>query len=229
MKLHKISKKYNIYISEELDESKNPAIYFREKKIYYRFMDTLYIPKPVYKLSTDFVIELNNIRDKYCNKVVDIPYNELIYKQTTHSVAKLLNVPSQILDFGCGKGSAFSWIDSVFPVAKVYGFDIRDIKPSKNYFKTNTGSINQRFPYPDNFFSVVFAFFVFHFFISDTQIEELRRIIKGDGFLAFNLINSSDFSIIDRLQRAGFSMIKPINFQTDKNSGVGSVFFVSKR
>lgn len=219
MSLIKVNKNFEIYLSKRKVNDKAITI---SNKTYYRFMDKLYIPRPVYKLSSSYVKELNNIREKYITTIIDKNYN----KNIIYNIIKYLEINNitdvRILDFGCGNGYPGYLIKKEISKSKLFGFDIR--KPLRrkylNYYDNiEIKDINASLPYPNNFFDVITSFFVFHFFIPDTQLNELKRVIKQDGILYFNLINSSDFNIINKIEKLGFKLLEKKEIKTASNIG----------
>lgn len=230
MKLIKVSTQYDIYKSDEKDFSKNRPIAFVNNKVFYRFMNCLYIPDHVYKLPPDYVKELNNVREKFALSIIDQEFNDLVISTTLTNLSESYGSNSVILDFGCGYGYAGPLIKRRFPNAKLFGVDIR--KPLKKkllelYSSFSIQQVDSSLPFSDNFFDIIVSFFVFHFYVSDNQIAELSRVIKKNGTFFLNLINSADFEVLDRIHKAGFELQSEIEFSTAKNSGRG-YFYVLK-
>jgi len=225
MKLIKVSKLFDIYLSKE-NEKDNPKIIDKDNKKFFRFMDQFYIPDPVYKLSTPYVKELNTLREKYLS-TIDKEYNNYIINNSIDYLLKSNLKIQNILDFGCGNGYAGSLIKNSFKDISLYGYDIR--KPIKkkflnHYSEVKFKDINSSLPYPDNFFDVILSFFVFQFFIPDNQLEELKRLIKPNGILYFNLIKSADFTILKRIEDIGFTILNKEELVTINNTGCGYAY-----
>ncbi len=224
MKLTKISNRFDIFISEEKNDRKNKPIYLNGNKVYYRFMGRFYIPDHVYKLSPPFVKELNNLREKYALTVIDKEFNDKVIVDALDNLKHKYKGHIKLLDFGCGYGYAGGLIKSVFPDSALFGIDIRkplERKLLQCYSDFTIKSIDARLPYAVNFFDIIVSFFVFHFYISDFQIKELSRVIKPNGTLFVNLINSADFEVLNRLNEAGFTISEQTEIVTKNNSGRG--------
>lgn len=224
MKLIKVSKQFDIFLSEEKDERRNPPTYLIGNKIYYRFMERFYIPDLVYKLSPEIVIELNNLREKYAQIVIDKEFNDLLISNALEHQKLNYKGHVRILDFGCGYGYASKFIKVKFPDSELLGVDIREPlkrKLLKSYNEFSITTIDSILPYEDNFYDIIVSFFVFHFHVSDIQIKELSRVIKKSGTLFLNLINSSDFEVLNRLAKAGFKIVKESEIITRHNKGKG--------
>ncbi len=227
MKLAKVSKQFPIFLSGEKDERKNKSILLKDGKVFYRFMNRLYIPEHVTKLSPEFVKELNNVRERHALTVVDEEYNKHVINSLISFVELQSSGPVNVLDFGCGNGYAGNIIRSRLTDSQVFGFDIRkplERKLLKNYADTSFKSVTDNLPYATEFFDVVASFFVFHFYISDFQIGEIARVLKKDGIFFINLINSADFDVVNRLTRNGFSIDTEEVYETSENSGYGYYF-----
>lgn len=224
MKLTKISNQFEIFLSNQKDENKNKAILLKNSRVFYRFMNRLYIPEHVYKLSPAFVKELNNLRDKYALSIIDKEYNDLIIDNALDYLKARFSNSLRVLDFGCGNGYASSFIKRKFSDSLLFGYDVR--KPlEKKLLETYTDvafkTVDSKLPYSNEFFDVILAFFVFHFYVSDLQLRELTRILKPSGILFINLINSADFDILNRINNVGFSIVEEVVFSTTNNTGRG--------
>jgi SAM-dependent methyltransferase len=228
MKLRRVSADFDILLSEESQRSRNRPTILVGRKVYYRFMDVLYVPDHVYRLPPEFVAELNRIRDELSGFVIDAEYNEVVYRGLLVSVRESKQRLRSILDFGCGRGAAGDYIHAAFPAAKIYGFDIRPIDTLPPYTDIVTGGADDRLPFPDDSFDLCLAFFVFHFRITDFQLSELCRILRPQGILAFNLINSADFEVLDRVHERGFSLRDDVELESTSNAGRGFIFVSDK-
>lgn len=203
-------------------------------KILYRFMDRLYIPDHVYNLKEDVVRELNNIREKYEISVIDKIFNDTVIKDSMKVLLSSLESNSKVnvLDFGCGNGYAGEIIKTYIPEAHLFGVDIRkplERKLLSTYNDFSVAKMDANLPYAGQFFDFILAYFVFHFRVSDSQLDELRRVIKPNGVLFFNLINSTDFSILKRLSDKGFYQINEIEISSSDNSCMGYFYKAFKQ
>ena len=200
----KINDKHNIY------RIYGPKIIEIEGKMYQRFMNFFYIPDYVYNLDEDYVITLNDLRHSYKDIVIDYEYNTEVEKRIFDSISKIIdhNKSLKVLDFGCGERNVNSIIQPIFNSVKFYGVDIRDINTDYliNYDEFKRITTNSVLPFEDNYFDIIIALFVFHFRITDIQIESLYHTLKDDGVLCFNLIKSADKNIINRLENVGFKI-----------------------
>jgi SAM-dependent methyltransferase len=232
MKLTKVSTLHEIYLLEKNGGHKNMRKIRYNGKILYRFMERLYIPDHVYNLKEDIVKELNNIREKYEMSIIDKVFNDLVIRESLTALQSEIKPDNivNILDFGCGNGYAGEFIKSFFPESRLFGSDIRKPIEKKRLSVYNdfvVARMDANLPFSGDFFNVILAYFVFHFRISDFQLDELKRVIKPQGILFFNLINSTDFSILDRLTDKGFTLIKEQEFTSVSNSCIGYFYKVN--
>lgn len=224
MKYRKLDEESEILISEEPQSSRNPPVIKIKGKNHYRFMDCLYAPGRISQLPIELVKKLNDKRDEFFATIADNEYNREVYRSLTARAKKEVVSPGTILDFGCGLGHAGKHIRSTFPDSKLIGVDIRSAHLNENYNKIIQINPDESMPFPDDFFDLCFSFFVFHFPIYEKQLQELSRVICEGGLIAFNMINSTDISIIDRIDSIGFDVIDSIEIETKQNFG-RAVFF----
>jgi SAM-dependent methyltransferase len=187
-------------------------------------MDILYVPDHVYRLSPSFVAELNRVRDELSSHVIDPEYNSAVYTRVLTAVQKLSPSPHAVLDFGCGNGAAGPFIHRLFPASRIYGFDIRPARTIPLYVDIAVGEASSPFPYPDSSFDVCLAFFVLQFRVFDEQLMEIARTLRPGGILAFNLINSADYEVLDRIHECGFTYRSELDIRTALNTGRGFIF-----
>ena len=223
MKLTKINSRFEIYISDQKNAEFNaPTIRINNLK-FYRFMDRLYIPDRVYKLSTSYVKEVNNIREEYALKIIDKEYNDRIISQSLNYLSTQDHSKKMtVLDFGCGYGYAGHQIKSEFDDSMLFGYDIRKPKERKLlkiYSDVAFSDINSKMPYSNDMFDIILAYFVFQFFIPDFQLAEINRILKPNGVLFINLINSADDLIREHISTHGFEHYNTQKYTTKKIKG----------
>ncbi len=224
MKLRKVSPTQDILLSEEVQRSRNRPQILVGSKVYYRFMDVLYVPDHVFKLPPTFVAELNRVRDELSGVVIDHDYNAAVYQALIEAVRQAVPAARTVLDFGCGMGAAGPFIHSVFPNVRLHGYDIRSLSEQYPYVEISSGEAHSTLPYPDASFDACFAFFVLHFHVLDFQLDEIWRALRPRGALAFNLINSADYEVLDRIHERGFSLRADIEISAPGNTGRGFVF-----
>jgi predicted TPR repeat methyltransferase len=224
MRYRKLNSDYDILISEEPQSSRNPPVIRIGKRTYFRFMDCLYTPCRVSQLPVDLVRQLNDQRDALYESIADDEYNQEVYRVLTDAARAHKPTAGALLDFGCGAGEAGKVLRSQFPDAKIFGVDIRAAKTNKNYDKMLRIEPNEDLPFADDFFDLCFSFFVFHFPVYEKQVQEIARVMSEGSVLAFNMINSTDISIIERLDSAGFDVLDSMDIETRRNFGRGILF-----
>lgn len=209
----KFDDSYDVYYP--LHQNDLPKTIELDGKKYYRFMNYFYIPKPVYELDEYYVKFINDLRYNFKDLVIDNEYNTIIEYKIFNSIMDYvqLNGPIKLLDFGCGEGALGNFLKEKIKTDKtfnLYGVDIRDIDRNLlfNYKSFHLVSLSQELPFDDHYFDIVIALFVFHFRISNVQLESLYRSLKKGGLLWFNLIDSADRNILNRIEQVGFKQKK---------------------
>jgi len=225
MKLTKVSKIFDIYLSNDPRISQQRVQVYKNGKILFRFMDRLYISDKVYNLSPDYVAELNRIREKYFKEVIDNDYNRRVLDTCIKAIKTTLPTRGSLLDFGCGDGSYGIRLREAFPFVTLIGLDLRypenqdHLKKYYDHFiKIGT---RERLPFASNNFDVIISLFVFHFPVYESQVLELRRVLKVGGKLFINLINSANFKVIDMLEKHGLHVEANYNISATHNQGHG--------
>jgi SAM-dependent methyltransferase len=201
-----------------------------DNKIYYRYMDTIYIPNTPSELSIEDVAALSEIRIKLNGEVIDYSYTkELIFTL----ISKLNGLPiDNIIDFGCGGGILSEVLETASyrkKVKKVVSVDISNfaVTYATNKYKKLEGIEHDALVFdgteplavPSNSIDAVFSSFVMHFTIYDNQLEEIYRALKSGGSFVYNdyVYNkypSHTKKIIHRLKSIGFTVHEEtINFQ----------------
>tara|TARA_Y100001960_G_scaffold334174_2_gene446375 strand:- start:16630 stop:17322 length:693 start_codon:yes stop_codon:yes gene_type:complete len=211
----------NLLISKD---KKSPAIQ-HEGKIYYRYMDKIYLPQKAEELSTEDVIALSEARTALDKEVIDCEYSKKV-------ISKLVDMAgsfSTIVDFGCGNGLIFE----VFKEKKInpkmfYGLDLSE--DSLNKAKNKGRKYHADFVLFDKDSSLsietesveaIVSSFVMHFPVSENQIVELYRILKTNGVFVYNDFNfkkssTTTIKTITKLKKAGFIVeMKEFSFLQD--------------
>lgn len=214
----KINEKYDIYRISDVNDTAPESTCINGKE-YKRFMNFLYIPDYVYNLDEDYVTTVNDIRYEYRDIVIDYEYNTEVIQRVIEMIPYEYNDKEiKILDFGCGEGGAEQMLREAFPKMQLFGVDIReiDLELLSKYYHFKKVNLNKEIPYSDCYFDAIVALFVFHFKVTDIQIESLYNILKKDGLLCFNLIKSADRGIVKRLLNIGFKMERKIEYTFKK-------------
>ena len=138
------------------------------------------------------------------------------------------NPKAKILDLGCWDGELSLEVAKRIGTKKVYGIEIvkEKIKEAKsrgvNAFQ---GDLNKKFPFKDNFFDVIIANQVIeHLYDTDNFVQEIRRILKPNGYSVISTNNLSSWHNI-------FALIlghQPFPSDVSKYVGVGKLFALWK-
>lgn len=197
-----------------------PKVIFYNNRKYFRFMDRIYCPAPVYELSPSAVVELCRLRLHLRHEIID----EAVYESVVRKMLSVgLNLQHRqrcrhILDFGCGDGRSLDYINEIFPDSQLFGADIAEYSTSsasKNYVRIVNVDPFGALPFETDFFDVIFAFFVFHFSIPKSGIFELRRVISSRGIIVGNCYGDYIDQYRGLFQDCGFRL-----FDTTTISGI---------
>ena len=126
----------------------------------------------------------------------------------------------KIVDIGCGTGLVGKFLQNS---GYLYydGLDISEkmleIAKSRGYRNLSIGSLQNKLPYEDDAYDVVFCVGVFtHGHVNSNGLDELIRIVKKDGFIIFTINEGvyKDYQFdkkIPFMEKEG--LIKVINFE----------------
>lgn len=229
----------NLLISKE---KKAPAIK-HEGKIYYRYMDMIYIPKKAEELSTEDVIALSEARTMLDKKVIDYSYS----KKVINTMLEKIKPESKIIDFGCGNGLLLEMMnDRGFKFDNLTGLDVseKSLKKAENKahkqkkYKHNTDFIlfgkYSSLDLSSDSFDFILSSFVMHFQVSDRQLEELHRVLKPNGLFVYNDFNfkkspKTTVETIRRLNRIGFDVeMREYHFEQESVSKPQKIIVAKK-
>ena len=126
----------------------------------------------------------------------------------------------KIVDIGCGTGLVGKFLQNS-GYLYYYGLDISEkmleIAKSRGYRNLSIGSLQNKLPYEDDAYDVVFCVGVFtHGHVNSNGLDELIRIVKKDGFIIFTINEGvyEDYQFdkkIPLMEKEG--LIKVINFE----------------
>jgi ubiquinone/menaquinone biosynthesis C-methylase UbiE len=96
---------------------------------------------------------------------------------------------SKILDVGFGTGKFTHQVKKWFKLRKIWGIDIEESK-DKGIISEVWDLNRVPYPYSDNSFDVVLSVQnIEHLYFTDDYLNELRRILKKDGYLVLTTTN----------------------------------------
>jgi SAM-dependent methyltransferase len=205
------------YIDERCDPQRiGPKLLMIEGKRYHRFMDFIYTPTPPSTLPFDDVAALCELRLEFAETIIDRGVHRAVVECIANRV-KSSNPDAvrkraiEILDFGCGTGLASEEFRSAWGAAcNVTGLDVSEravatacSRGVHAYLTTREGE----FPFQANAFDLVMAIFVFHFQVPESRFQEILRVLRPNGLLAFNLYGDVPSSLWRNLERVGFEII----------------------
>ena len=210
----------DFYICNDFNENVfRPPVIKIEDKIYYRFLNFLYLPQPPESLSNDKIIEVCDLRLEHLNKLVNHEYNSRIVAAIADHVTSIfpkINSNAwkvKALDFGCGSGLSSQLILQHFPQLDIVGVDIskKAVQHSTEQGLTAFLTLpDEPLPFEAASFDLVFAVFVMHFKIDMVTLAELRRVLRSSGKFVFNLYQRDIDGVEEQLIEAGFSIVEVV-------------------
>ena len=212
MVFKRLIKEGAFYVDQNFDAKMlGPKTVIIDDHKFYRFMDFFYLPAPANNLTYNQIVEICDLRLKYFSYVIDLDLNKKIVSLMVNFVKNKLmlkmNGHLKILDFACGSGDFYGYIKQKLPEIHLFGLDISKCainRAVKNGLNATCISINEPFPFKENFFDVVFAVFVMHFNLKYIPFNELYRTVKEDGYLIFNVYNQNISELINLLSIVDF-------------------------
>ena len=122
--------------------------------------------------------------------------------QNVNQLIKLIPQNSKILDISIGDGIYSEYfIDKGFDV---YGTDISDLaidtmKEKQSDYTWVVHDTLKKFPFPNNFFDLVFARLSLHYFVMDEVVKvlsDINRILNDNGYLYILVKTSNTGNVI---------------------------------
>lgn len=182
-----------------------PHSFLLNGKLYFRFCEFIFIPDSTESLSPDQVIIVNQIRAVYFKTHPQFHVN-IIVKELFKSMIEVLN-PTTVLEFGPGFNPLTPSADNG------NNFYFVDFNPTSIEFLKSLGLNSNLFgkesmlSIPNESIDVIISIFVFQFDISQTQVNELYRVLNMNGLLLANMYKRSEESrieLIDKFSSTGF-------------------------
>jgi ubiquinone/menaquinone biosynthesis C-methylase UbiE len=183
-----------------------PQTVLLNDKTYFRFCDFILIPDSTESLSQEQVSIVNQIRSDYFGTHPQFHTNNTV-REKFQSMIDLLN-PTTIFEFGPGSNpfTLANDNDKQFYYADFSSTTV-DVLKSLGLNCTLFGK-ESMLNLPNGFVDVIISIFVFQFDVSQTQVNELYRVLKRNGFLLANMYRRSVEArnkLLERFTSAGFS------------------------
>lgn len=194
-------------------------------KVYYRYMDQIYIPAPPCKLLKEDVISLSEIRMQLNHSVINYEYTKLLINELIKCIPP--ENMSKMIDFGCGGGILSDVIldFNINTINEVIGLDMCSMAVNKSplaYEKNNLVNY-QSYLFNDctnlnigsETIDSVISSFVMHFTIYENQLVEIYRVLKSGGYFVYNDYIYQKYpdhtkKIIQSIEKIGFSIEEKI-------------------
>lgn len=209
----------NLWYSKEVGKKKIRI----ETKVFYRYMDKIYIPNKVESLSKEDTKSLSEIRVILDQDVIDYKYSRKVTEYLLHKIPK--NSRKNLADFGCGGGFLLNCIPDYYGIEKYIGLDFADetLEITREKFNYENGfekkfytfSKDDLIPVECESISAVISCFVMHFEIYEEQIKEIYRVLSKNGVFVYNDYNHNKNKIrtshiINLLIKNGFKVKEEI-------------------
>lgn len=174
-------------------------------KIYYSFCDFILIPNATDLLSQEQVIVVNQIRTKYFKTHPQFKLNNIVQKKFKLMVEIL--EPNSILEFGPGS-NPFTPENTTNKQLHYADFSTESVEVLKSLeLNCNLFGKESSLKIQNDSIDIVVSIFVFHFDISQNQINELYRVLNTNGFVIANMYKRSVESrqmLLSRFILSGF-------------------------
>lgn len=197
-----------------------------EGKVYYRYMDSLYIPNPPCQLSKENVQALSELRIKRSGVVLDLNYSKRVIGYLLEKIGR--DNLNSIIDFGCGGGLLADVFmdrkDLLENCNSLLGLDISSYAVEESFrsymrlssikkIKIQTELNDERVAIDlgDGEIDSIISSFAMHFNIYESQIAEIYRVLKSGGVFCYNdyvyhKYPAHSKKIIKWLEKVGFSV-----------------------
>ena len=185
-------------------------------KVYFRFMNYIYLPQPPESLTTEQVKKICDVRLEHFDKLVNYQLNNSVVDTITDCVIANHSTSGPLLkalDFGCGSGLSSQMLLERIPNLDLIGVDISEKAITccqEQYKKLDARLIaaGKPLPFEATTFNVIFAVFVMHFNIAIQTLSELRRVLKPSGLFVFNVYQRDIDGLAAQLEEVGFCSIE---------------------
>ena len=184
----------DIWLSALID---SPRVLSLNRKIYYRFLDRLYIPGKTTDLTTKQIVTVNRYRERTISSDPQYAYRDTI-RRLLCNVIDELNCAS-VVELGPGQYP--------LPLRNVRRYSVVEIDPVAIERLRAAGVDVSTGRTMSNSFDICIGVFVFHFNISRHTLRLLSNSMSANGIFVFNVLTSmADVRshAPSRLSRLGF-------------------------
>ena len=127
-------------------------------------------------------MEINNNLNRSSLKRIT-PIKSFLYRKKTLG---------KVLDVGCGDGTILYMLQKDYEL-EPYGIDISINavnKAKERGIKASVANLNEKIPFPNNYFNVIFCTDVLeHLFSPENALQEIYRVSKEDAIIIFSIPN----------------------------------------
>lgn len=157
--------------------------------------------------------------------MIDVEHNVLCIKRLYEHIQKRIRVTekTRILDFGCGSGLALN-LDAE---CELIGYEPNEkmrVQAVKKGMKVLDA--HQIYLVPDYDVDAVFASYVFHMGLDDSDVEILSRIVRPGGIVVANFYKDMNCRIVNNIFRRKGFFVKKI---MEHDKGFGSIYEYYKK
>jgi|SRR5579863_9079800 len=184
-------------------------------KVYFRFMNYIYLPQPPESLTAEQVKKICDVRLEHFDKLVNRRLNSSVVDSIIGCVVATHSTPLPSLkglDFGCGSGLSSQMLLERIPNLDLIGVDISEkaISCCQEQYKNIDARLiatGKPLRFKTATFNVIFAVFVMHFNIDIQTLRELRRVLQPSGLFVFNVYQRDIDGLAAQLEEVGFCSI----------------------
>ncbi len=162
------------------------------------------------KMTLKEIREFNLERNKHFFELIDEKVNRKVVSSTVEMFQKICQTKDVVVDFGCGNTYFSSIIRNVLNPNIIIGIDIIDLNDYcsnvfsnvDQFIKTDGATLEVSSESVDG----IFAFYVFHFNVSAKMIQELIRVLKTGGCIAWNCFNNKGEDRLKEFENYGLTL-----------------------
>ena len=190
----------------------------------------LFFNQQYHRMTLKETREFNLERNKHFFELIDEKVNHKVVTSGVDMFQSICQTKEVIVDFGCGNTYFSSTIRNALNPKTIIGIDIIDLN---DYCSNVFGNVDQfvktdgaTLEVPSESVDGIFAFYVFHFNISVKMIQELIRVLKTGGCIAWNCFNTKGEDWLEEFQHYGLILKSKASFTV--NNIPDSIIVVQK-